>query len=131
MQALCLLAQALTFCTDWMTEMGYGQQMCTVYEDNAACCLQSTGEHQSSKSAHYRRDQATIEEMVTTGKMWIQHCPSHLNVADIGTKIVKPVSQYEFLSNRLAGHDTEIPLTLEMQKVLARVMVIMPEDQGF
>ena len=131
MQALCLLAQALTFCTDWMTEMGYGQQMCTVYEDNAACCLQSTGEHQSSKSAHYRRDQATIEEMVTTGKMWIQHCPSHLNVADIGTKIVKPVSQYEFLSNRLAGHDTEIPLTLEMQNVLARVMVIMPEDQGF
>ena len=68
---------------------------------------------------------------MTTGKMWIQHCPSHLNVADIGTKIVKPVSQYEFLSNRLAGHDTEIPLTLEMQNVLARVMVIMPEDQGF
>ena len=91
MQALCLLGQALSFCSDWLTEMGYGQETCTVYEDNSACVLQSAGDHQSSKSAHYRRDQATVEELVRSGKMWVQHCPSHLNVADIGTKIVKPI----------------------------------------
>ena len=67
---------------------GGAQETTTVYEDNSACVLQSSGDHQSSKSAHYRRDQATVEELVRTGKMWVQHCPSHLNVADIGTKIV-------------------------------------------
>jgi hypothetical protein len=40
--------------------------------------------------------------------MWVQHCPSHLNVADIGTKIVKPVAQYEFLQDRLTGTDPTV-----------------------
>ena len=64
------------------------------------------------------------------GKMWVQYCPSHLNVADIGTKIVKPIAQYEFLSNRLAGYDTEVPLSREMQEVLGNVFVVMPEESA-
>ena len=111
-----------------MTELGYGQEMCTVYEDNSSAVIQSGGDHQSSKSAHYRRDQCTIEEMVRSGKMWVQHCPSHLNVADIGTKIVKPIAQYEFLSDRLSGYDTELPLSLEMQEVLGKVLIVMPKN---
>ena len=99
---------------------------CTVYEDNSACVLQSAGDHQSSKSAHYRRDQATVEELVRSGKMWIQHCPSHLNVADIGTKIVKPISQYEFLTDKLAGYDTELHMSHEMQKLVNDALVVMP-----
>lgn len=126
MQALCLLGQALSFCSDWLTEMGYGQETCTVYEDNSACVLQSAGDHQSSKSAHYRRDQATVEELVRSGKMWVQHCPSHLNVADIGTKIVKPISQYEFLTDKLAGYDTELHMSHEMQKLVNDALVVMP-----
>ena len=62
--------------------------------------------------------------------MWVQHCPSHLNVADIGTKIVKPIAQYEFLSNRLAGYDTDLPLSLEMQEVLGNVFIVMPEESA-
>ena len=126
MQALCLLGQALSFCSGWLTEMGYGQETCTVYEDNSACVLQSAGDHQSSKSAHYRRDQATVEELVRSGKMWVQHCPSHLNVADIGTKIVKPISQYEFLTDKLAGYDTELHMSHEMQKLVNDALVVMP-----
>ena len=118
------------FCTDWLAEMGYGQEMCTVFEDNSSCVIQSGGDHQGSRSAHYRRDQCTIEEMVRSGKMWVQHCPSHLNVADIGTKIVKPIAQYEFLSNRLAGYDTDLPLSLEMQEVLGNVFIVMPEESA-
>ena len=130
MQALCLLAQALSFCSDWMNEMGYSQETCLVYEDNSACVLQSSGDHQSSKSSHYRRDQATIEEMVRTGKMWVQHCPSHLNVADIGTKIVKPIAQYEFLTNKLAGYDTDLHMSLDMQKALNHALIIMPVESA-
>ena len=126
MQALCLLGQALSFCSDWLTEMGYGQETCTVYEDNSSCVIQSAGDHQSSKSAHYRRDQATVEELVRSGKMWVQHCPSHLNVADIGTKIVKPISQYEFLTDKLAGYDTDLHMSHEMQKLINSALVVMP-----
>ena len=124
MQTLCLLGQALMFCTDWLNEMGYSQETTAVYEDNSACVLQSSGDHQSSKSAHYRRDQATVEELVRTGKMWVQHCPSHLNVADIGTKIVKPVAQYEFLQDRLTGTDPTLPMSVEMQRALANVFLV-------
>ena len=121
MQTLCLLGQALMFCTDWLNEMGYSQETTTVYEDNSACVLQSSGDHQSSKSAHYRRDQASVEELVRAGKMWVQHCPSHLNIADIGTKIVKPVAQYEFLQDRLTGTDPTLPMGVKMQRALANV----------
>ena len=124
MQTLCLLGQALMFCTDWLNEMGYSQETTTVYEDNSACVLQSSGDHQSSKSAHYRRDQASVEELVRAGKMWVQHCPSHLNVADIGTKIVKPVAQYEFLQDRLTGTDPTLPMSVEMQRALANVFLV-------
>ena len=124
MQSLCLVRQALMFCTDWLNEMGYSQETTTVYEDNSACVLQSSGDHQSSKSAHYRRDQASVEELVRTGKMWVQHCPSHLNVADIGTKIVKPVAQYEFLQDRLTGTDPTLPMSVEMQRALANVFLV-------
>ena len=124
MQSLCLLGQALMFCTDWLNEMGYSQETTTVYEDNSACVLQSSGDHQTSKSSHYRRDQATVEELVRTGKMWVQHCPSHLNVADMGTKIVKPVAQYEFLQDRLTGMDPTLPMSVEMQRALAKVYLV-------
>ena len=97
-----------------------------VYEDNSACVLQSSGDPQSSKSSHYRRDQATVEELVRSGKMWVQHCPSHLNVADIGTKIVKPIAQYEFLTERLSGYDTKLHMSLEMQKLLNNALIVMP-----
>ena len=60
--------------------------------------------------------------------MWVQHCPSHLNVADIGTKIVKPIAQYEFLTNKLAGYDTTLHMSVGMQKALERALIIMPVE---
>ena len=49
-----------------------------------------------------------------------------MNVADIGTKIVKPISQYEFLTDKLAGYDTELHMNHEMQKLVNDALVVMP-----
>ena len=46
--------------------------------------------------------------------------------AQIGTKIVKPISQYEFLTDKLAGYDTELHMSHEMQKLVNDALVVMP-----
>ena len=45
---------------------------------------------------------------------------------DIGTKIVKPISQYEFLTDKLAGYDTDLHMSHEMQKLINSALVVMP-----
>ena len=53
-----------------------------------------------------------------------------MNVADIGTKIVKPIAQYEFLTNKLAGYDTDLHMSLDMQKALNHALIIMPVESA-
>ena len=73
--------------------------------ETQCCCRAQVSTSRRSRLTTVETKQR-LREMVTTGKMWIQHCRV-MNVANWDF-LVKPVSQYEFLSNRLAGHDTEI-----------------------
>jgi len=85
MMALCLLGQSLIFCADFMTELGYIQPPCRVLEDNSACVIQAGGDHQAFRSGHYRRDQATVDELVNSGRMFLDKIDSECNCADLGT----------------------------------------------
>ena len=40
-------------------------------EDNQAVFLKAGGDHQAAKSAHYRRDQASVDEAVNAAKIYV------------------------------------------------------------
>ena len=98
MIALALLAQKIQACRDILAELGYLTGSTRVLEDNQAVCLQAGGDHQAAKSAHYRRDQASVDEAVNAAKIYVDKVPSKLNCSDLGTKAVAPVELFEFLT---------------------------------
>ena len=71
MRALAMLAQQLQFCTDLLSELGYGVGSVRCLEDNSSVVLQAGGDSQAAKSSHYRRDQAYVDEYVNAGKMHV------------------------------------------------------------
>ena len=88
MRALAMLAQQLQFCTDLLSELGYGVGCVRCLEDNASVVLQAGGDSQAAKSCHYRRDQAYVDEFVNAGKMYVDKVATKLSIADLGTKAV-------------------------------------------
>ena len=105
MIALALLAQKIQACRDILAELGYLTGSTRVLEDNQAVCLQAGGDHQAAKSAHYRRDQASVDEAVNAARIYVDKVPSKLNCSDLGTKAVAPVELFEFLRDRMTGYD--------------------------
>jgi len=86
-----------------MAETGHPQSTTRVLEDNQSTVLQSTGDYKSSKSDHYRRIQFYIEDNQRKGIIWIDKVPTSDNIADLGTKQVKPIEQFEKLRDRAIG----------------------------
>jgi hypothetical protein len=126
MQALVLLTQQLQACRDLMAELGYLGGSTRILEDNSACVMQAGGDHQAAKSAHYRRDQAAVDEAVNAGKIFVDKVPSKLNCSDLGTKAVKPVELFQFLRDRMTGYDTDTYVSPTVQKALDGVLYVTP-----
>ena len=128
MQALCLLGQSLMFCADFMTELGYIQPVCRVLEDNSSCVIQAGGDHQNFRSGHYRRDQATVDEMVNSGRMFLDKIESEFNCADLGTKAVKPIAVFEMLRDRTLGYDTTTYMSPKIEKLLQEALLVVKKN---
>ena len=120
MRALAMLAQQLQFCTDLMSELGYGGGSVRCLEDNASVCLQSGGDSQAAKSGHYRRDQAYVDEFVNAGKMYVDKVDTKLNIADLGTKAVSNLGLFEDLRDRLTGYNPECYMSPTVEKAMDR-----------
>ena len=120
MRALAMLAQQLQFCTDIMSELGYGVGSVRCLEDNASVCLQSGGDSQAAKSGHYRRDQAYVDEFVNAGKMYVDKVDTKLNIADLGTKAVSNLGLFEDLRDRLTGYNPECYISPTVEKAMNR-----------
>jgi hypothetical protein len=88
--------------------------------------MQAGGDHQAAKSAHYRRDQAAVDEAVNAGKMFVDKVPRKLNCSDLGTKAVKPVELFQFLRDRMTGYDTDTYVSPTVQKALDGVLYVTP-----
>jgi hypothetical protein len=109
-----------------MAELGYLGGSARILEDNSACVMQAGGDHQAAKSAHYRRDQAAVDEAVNAGKVFVDKVPSQLNCADLGTKAVKPASLFQFLRDRMTGYDVDSYVSPMVQKALNGVLYVTP-----
>ena len=96
-------------------------------EDNQAVCLQAGGDHQAAKSAHYRRDQASVDEAVNAAKIYVDKVPSKLNCSDLGTKAVAPAELFELLRDRMTGYDADTFVSPTVQEALNGVLTVQPE----
>jgi len=101
--ALASAIQEIIWARDFMAETGHPQSTTRVLEDNQSTVLQSTGDYKSSKSDHYRRIQFYFEDNQRKGIIWIDKVPTSDNIADLGTKQVKPIEQFEKLRDRAIG----------------------------
>ena len=127
MIALALLAQKIQACRDILAELGYLTGSTRVLEDNQAVCQQAGGDHQAAKSAHYRRDQAYVDEAVNAAKIYVDKVPSKLNCSDLGTKAVAPVELFELLRDRMTGYDADTFVSHTVQEALNGVLTVQPE----
>jgi hypothetical protein len=103
MIALAAGARELQWATDFMAEIGHEQGTVRVMGDNQSANLQATGDYKSSKSDHYRRVQFYVEDNVNQGLIWIDKVQTANNLADIGTKQVSPISQFQRLRDIAHG----------------------------
>ena len=127
MSALASLAQKKQACRDILAELGYLTGSTRVLEDNQAVCLQAGGDHQAAKSAHYRRDQASVDEAVNAAKIYVDKVPSKLNCSDLGTKAVAPVELFELLRDRMTGYDADTLVSPTVQEALNGVLTVQPK----
>jgi hypothetical protein len=118
MIALQAGARELQWATDFMTEVGYEQGTVRMLGDNQSANLQATGDYKSSKSDHYRRVQFYVEDNVNRGLMWIDKVGTADNVADIGTKQVTPVVQFEKLRNIIQGVTPKLVLSEKVKEIM-------------
>ena len=125
MKALAMLAQQLQFCTDLLSELGYGVGSVRCLEDNSSVVLQAGGDSQAAKSSHYRRDQAYVDEYVNAGKMYVDKVDTKLNVADLGTKAVSNLGLFEDLRDRLTGYNPECYMSPRVEKAVKRVLCLL------
>lgn len=126
MIALQAGAKELQWATDFMAEMGYEQGTVRMMGDNQSANLQASGDYKSSKSDHYRRVQFYVEDNVNMGAMWVDKVATKDNVADIGTKQVTPVAQFERLRDIVQGVHPVVVLTDEVREIIKGIYDRVP-----
>ena len=121
MIALTSGVMEIEWARDAMSEFGYEQGCVRTLQDNESTRLQSTGDYKTTKSDHYRRSQFYVEDAVHQGKCFVDKVETTLQLADIGTKQVVPVAQFEFLRDRAMGTTLGVPLSNTVKDILAGV----------
>ena len=116
--ALASAVQELVWACDFMAEIGHEQSTVRLLEDNQSAILQATGNYKSSKSDHYRKVQFYIEDNYRKGLMWLDKIPTAYNIADIGTKQVEPVAQFERLRDIANGKAPDLYLGQTVKDIL-------------
>jgi hypothetical protein len=116
--ALASAVQELVWACDFMAEIGHEQSTVRLLEDNQSAILQATGDYKSSKSDHYRKVQFYVEENYRKGLMWLDKIPTAYNIADLGTKQVEPVAQFERLRDIANGKAPDLYLGQTVKDIL-------------
>jgi hypothetical protein len=70
---------------------------------------------------HYRRIQFYVEDNVNQGLMWIDKVNTKDNIADIGTKQVTPISQFEKLRDIAQGVTPTLVISDKIMEILEGV----------
>ena len=119
MIALAAGVKEVMWASDYMKEMGFEQGSVRLMGDNQSANLQATGDYKSSKSDHYRKVQFYVEDNLRQGLIWIDKVKTEMNIADIGTKQVKPVEQFNKLKNIMMGVTPSLVETELVSKILS------------
>ena len=60
-----------------------------------------------------------MDELVNSGRMFLDKIDSKFNCADLGTKAVKPSTLFEELRDRATGYDTTTFISPKMAKIMS------------
>ena len=88
---------------DVLAELGKHQGSVRVMEDNAGCVQSAHGFKDSAKANHFKRTQTYVENKCGQGIVWLDDVPGTENWADIFTKSVAPIEQFEKLRDIVMG----------------------------
>ena len=97
------IACELYWLRDLMTEFGKPQGCVRVLEDNAGCVLVAHGQKDTARTQDIRRVCRYVEEACGRGVIWLDDVPGVENWADIFTKSVAPIEQFEKLRDIVMG----------------------------
>ena len=101
-----------------MAELGFPQGCIRILEDNNSTLRQATGDYKTGKSDHYRGLQLYVENAVREGKVWIDRVDTKDQLADIHTKSVSPVQQFQLLRDRTHGKILYVPISQTVRDIL-------------
>ena len=88
--ASALAMKEAVFCSNMLTELGFGKEFVPLYCDNTATLHALGNRSFSSRTKHIALGFFFIRELVTEGNISIHYIPTDDNPVDIGTK--HPVS---------------------------------------
>ena len=103
MKAAGQAALELQWMRDLLTELGKPQGCVRVMEDNAGCCAVAHGQKDTTRTQHIRRVCRYVEDACGRGVIWLDDVPGVENWADIFTKSVAPIEQFEKLRDIVMG----------------------------
>jgi hypothetical protein len=119
MIALAAGTRELHWATDFMAELGHEQGTVRLLGDNQSANLQASGDYKSVKSDHYRRVQFYVEDSISQGIVWVDKVDTADNIADIGTKQVKPIRSFQRLRDIAHGKTPFLYLSNTVKDILA------------
>ena len=118
MIALDSMVKEMEWVRDMMAELGFPQGCIRILEDNNSTLRQATGDYKTGKSDHYRGLQLYVENAVREGKVWIDRVDTKDQLADIHTKSVSPVQQFQLLRDRTHGKILYVPISQTVRDIL-------------
>ena len=100
--AVALAMKEVTFCTNLMTELGFGSEFssATLYIDNTSTRNVTGNQTFSARTKHVALRFFYIHELVKEQKISIHYVPTEDNLADIGTKHLNK-QRHKYLINKI------------------------------
>ena len=105
---------------DLLTEFGKAQGCVRVMEDNRGCVLVAHGEKDTARTQHIRRVCRYVEDACGRGVMWLDDVPGVENWADIFTKSVEPIGQFEKLRDVVMGTKPDTYVSPAMADIIRK-----------
>jgi len=123
MKAAALITMEISWLCDVLGELGKRQGAIRVMEDNSGCVQSAHGFKDSAKANHFKRTQAYVENKCGQGVVWLDDVPGVENWADIFTKSVAPIEQFEKLRDIVMGVKPDRYVSPAMYDALANKQV--------
>ena len=118
MKAASQVGMEVVWLRDLVTELGAVQDCIRVMEDNSGCVHLAHGQKDTSRSGHFKRTQTYVEDLVSSGFIWLDRVETDFNPADIFTKAVEPAKKFGDLRDVIMGIQPQLHLSATVKQLL-------------